>query len=279
MVFALMSVAGMLVGGAYAIRDAGERGRMRVRCVLSGSIEAEIGEKGVPELPNAFKWWEGERSGGSSKVADDRTEVAEKTEAAVADAARSEGVLPAASGAVGKTGAVSDEGQLVVRPGNIDSGGVGVEGGSGEEAVQMRQIRRQLARMRQQIRRRLEVAMRNARVPADARRDIRSFATQLFNRIAEVRRQAALGQIPRYQVRQEMRAAWQDFAAYVNDRLDAKHQKQFWREWQYAKNPQKRFYDMQRQMQDIQKKMNQQRRQMEKLMRRSSRGAGRKRRR
>ena len=139
----------------------------------------------------------------------------------------------------------------------------------------MRQMQRQLARMRQQVRRQLEVTMRNARIPADARQDIRMLMGQLFNRIAEVRRQAALGQIPRYQMRQEMRAAWQDFTGYVNDRLDAKHREQFWREWQYAKNPQRRFYDMQRQMQDIQKKVNRQSKQMQKLMRRPSQRGGR----
>ena len=277
MVFVLVSVAAMLVGGAYAIRDAGKRGRMRVRCVFSNRTEAGIGAEEVPELQNDFKWWDDSHRGGSGGGG--RTEAVEKAESAVADAGREEGVLPAASYAVDGAETVSAEEQFVMRPGNMDSGGIGVEGENGEEAVEARQIKRQLARMRQQIRRRLEVAMRNAGIPADARQDIRSFAAQLFNRVAEVRRQAALGQIPRYQVRQEMRAAWQDFATYVNDRLDAKHRQQFWREWQYAKNPQKRFYDMQRQMQDIHKKMNQQKKQMQELMRRSLRGDGRRHRR
>ncbi|GEM_PF-3573766 len=281
MVFALLSVVGMLVGGTYAIRDAGERGKMRVRCVASNEIGTEIGKENVPELPDAFKWWdEDDKAAGSKKSGGDKEEGEESVMGGgVAESGRSGGVLPAASGVVGEGVAVSGEGGLVLKPGNLSPGGVEVEGVSGEDAARMRQIQKQLAKMRQQIRRQLEVTMRNARIPADARQDIRMLAGQLFNRIADIRRQAALGEIPRYQARQEMRAAWQDFTGYVNDRLDDKHRGQFWREWQYAKNPQKRLYDMQRQMQDVQKKVNRQSKQMQKLMRRPYRRGGRRRRR
>jgi len=269
MVFALASVVGMLVGGTYAIRYAGERGKMRVRCVASSKVGMEIGKEDVPTPPNAFKWWdEDNKVAGSKKGGGDKGEGREGgISGGVTDRVRGGGVPPVASGAVGEGAAVSGGGGLVLKPGNLSSGGVGVEEMSGEDAARMRQMQRQLARMRQQVRRQLEVTMRNARIPADARQDIRTFAAQLFNRIADVRRQAALGEIPRYQARQEMRAAWQEFTGYVNDRLDDEHRGKFWREWQYARNPQKRLYDMQRQMQDVQRRMKRQSRRMQELMR------------
>lgn len=272
-VFVLASVVGMLVGGTYAIRDAGMRGKTKVRLAEAMGSAPERAEGEYPEMPESMCWWEEGKASGSHQTGGDEGEKAvlgggTATESGVAGG---DGAASAVPGAV-TSSAVAESGEFVVKPAPLTGETLtGISSLSEGEKARLRQIQKRLAKMRQQVRRQLEVTMRNARIPPDARQDIRMLAGQLFQRIADIQMRAAAGEVPRYQARQEMRAAWYDFTSYVNQRLDDRQKKVFWREWEYTKNPQKRVYDMQRQLQDVQKKVNQQNRRMERLMRRQPR--------
>lgn len=261
----LASVVGMLLGGTYAIRDAGLRGQRKVCCKTESAFLNK--EKGTyPDMPDALQWWEEQEtteteSGASSKTSRPINLGAGETTVTTSN-------FDDETGVYGDTKTKNTQTTTLIKPGNLVALGEGEGVGGEQNKAREEQIKRQIAKMRRQIRRQLELAMRNARIPPDARADIRILAGQLFERITDIRIRAANGEIPKYQVRQEMRTAWRDFSDYVNQRLDNKQQRLFWREWEYARNPQKRLYDMQRQLQDVQKKMSKQGKQMQRFLRR-----------